>query len=60
MTKTEPTTAFSGDRAGFVLFVENLLSREDGDSTLTMTIRRSKRGVFSVSGVTPPSEGTSR
>lgn len=58
MTETEPTTQYCRDRAAFVLFVENLLSREGRDSTLTMTIRRLPSGEFYVSDVTPPSEVT--
>lgn len=58
MTKTEPTTKSFKNKEAFVQSVDNLLKEMGADYTLTMTIRRSKSGEFSVSDVTLRSEGT--
>ena len=60
MTKTEPTMQFFVNKTEFARSVDSLLSRAGEDSTLTMTIKRSKSGEFCVSDVTLRLGGTSR
>ena len=60
MTKTEPTTAFFVDKEELARSVDALLEKAGSGYTLTMTIRRSKSGEFSVSAATLRLEDTSQ
>lgn len=60
MTKTEPMPEFLLRKEEIAPFVEILLSREDADSILTMTIKPYESGAFFALGVTRRFEGTSR
>ena len=60
MTKTEHTTVSFGSRKACVQFADALLKSEGNDSTLTMTIKRSRSGASFVFAVTLPCVVTSR